>query len=1062
MSDIPILCPNCGSHETVDQNQETFKCHHCFRTFPTKESKTVLDSTLRRRLDDAIVNRNSCDFDDAKSILDDLVSEHPDIAEIYYQRLLTDYGVSFVSEDGTTINQKPVISSVQPDSIFSKDEYHKLESLLAKLPNQLENYKSRLEEIEKIRKDAQKAIEKIPPFDVFICYKRTAEDGDSLTQDSYTAGKIYQKLSTISPNNPLNVFFAEETLKHYTAGAYEPVIYRALFTAKLFILVCASPKHKEYLLAPWVKNEWTRFKKRKENHPDENLGLLCVFDKGFNAGLLPQALQKLQALEYDADFNDHLEEALIEYLPRAKKSQFSNANVKASKVGPLSIKAEEVGRREFKGYKEKALDNSEKTDFTMAVADMKINTNSKYKAAYRKLTHLTQTNKTNFEVNVAKLKCNFKIPYEDSLVKANLWIVDNIDQMNNDYLDVIEGGGEGCDGVRKAMIQMLKKAFADNPVRFANELKKEESTFLTIAKTITDKKDLLNYAKDFEEPYFDLLSKRDQHKKLKDEDILNIANKLFRRIYSNYGEAGAKSIFNLYRKSFMRLASSGSNKNLVDKFINLALQINKLDVDCLWYRFCFDLNCLGADEYTLANALNSGNFTKFEVEEGKEIDAKYSKANVYYFMIRAIQSGYKMDFTSKSANENYFNIILRAACILTNKKNTIGLAKQIFDALGSLTGSASVNDENTVQLLLTIGDRLLVEMQYKDARRYYEEVLNIDETNIAARWGLVKCDVKKPTNYSLLFYRKSLNDLPSYRGLISAHQEYHANEVNHYLSFYDTVERIKYGRGKENSNLRKAFKLQNEKLMKQDLPQDTHVKNIIASIANGTLAQTAVKPKNPTTSSSYSDAGEKAAVITSIALIVLSVAAVIMLKPEASFVVVFLTSIVAAIMARFGYGHLATGKQKNMYKALLIVFGLLSMVLFGVVNYLVFAETVFPLIEAATEGETSVYTAALNVIFFPILFALINLIVTLVRKCKQSSTDCDNSNVFTYYLLAIMAISAAAFGGWSAAFTLCDTSTIFGIPVDITEGIWSTVIFIMPVAVPAVTAIALRLIRGSD
>ena len=626
MSDIPILCPNCGSHETVDQNQETFKCHHCFRTFPTKESKTVLDSTLRRRLDDAITKRNNCDFEDAALILEDLVSAHNDVAEIYYQQLLTDYGVSFVSEDGNSITEKPVISSVQQESIFSRREYHQLESLLSNLPNQLKNYKARLEEIENIRKESMKAMEEIESFDVFICYKRTTDDGD-LTHDSNTAGKLYRKLTSWG----LNVFYAEETLYHKYAGrSFEPVICRALFSAPLFILVCASPNHKEYLLAPWVKNEWTRFKKRVETQPDLKLRLLPVFDNGFTPELLPKALMKsTEGIKLDDEFDDIVKNIVLSLISREKKSKFKDLNIKASKVGPLSIKAEEVGRREFKGFKEKALDNSEKTDFTMAVADMKINTNSKYKAAYKKLTHLTQTNKTNFEVNVAKLKCNFKIPYEDSLVKANLWCVDNIDQMNSDYLDVIEGGGEGCDGVRKAMIQMLKKAFADNPVKFANELKKEESTFLTIAKTI-EEKDRLEYAKDFEQPYFELINNREKHKKLKDEDILNIANKLFRRIYSNFEEEGARSIFELYRKSFLVLTNKCSN-NLVDKFINLAIEINKLDVDCLWYRFCFDINCLNADAYKLANALDSSNFTKFEIEEDKEIDSKYQKANIYYF-----------------------------------------------------------------------------------------------------------------------------------------------------------------------------------------------------------------------------------------------------------------------------------------------------------------------------------------------------------------------------------------------------------------------------------------------
>ena len=100
-------------------------------------------------------------------------------------------------------------------------------------------------------------------------------------------------------------------------------------------------------------------------------------------------------------------------------------------------------------------------------------------------------------------------------------------------------------------------------------------------------------------------------------------------------EKGARQIFDLYRKSFMTLSSSKSkdNKALVDEFINLALEINKLDVDCLWYRFCFDLDDLGANEWTLSKKLKKKNYAEFNINK-KNIDDKLKEANLYYFMIK--------------------------------------------------------------------------------------------------------------------------------------------------------------------------------------------------------------------------------------------------------------------------------------------------------------------------------------------------------------------------------------------------------------------------------------------
>ena len=1062
MPEIVVLCPQCGSQETVDQNQEYVKCHHCFKTFPLRESKTVLDSALRRQIDDAITKRNNCDFNEATLILEDLIAANPNVAEICFQLLLTDYGVSYVSEDGSSIREKPVISGVQKESIFNKEYYHKLETILSEYPNTLKNYKERLEEIEKLRIESLKMMEKIEPFDVFICYKRTA-DGGLFTPDSFTARKLYTKFTEWG----LKTFFAEETIyKQYGGQTFEPIICSALMSAHLMVVVCATPERsRDFLLAPWVKNEWLRFKKRVENEVDVKLALLPVFDNGFKPENLPRALNGFQGIKLDDEFDKNIAGIINQVISREKKSKFNEIKVEANKVGTLSVKKEEIKQRTFTGFKEKELSNLEKTDFTMAVADMKINSNAKYKAAYKKLARITETNKFNFEANLAKLKCNFKIPYEESLINTSLWSVDDINRMNNDFLSLMEAGGDDCVRVRKAMVQMLKKSLVDNPNKFANELKKEESTFLNVAKTFADKEELFQYAQEFERPYFDLINNRAQNPKLRDDDVLNIANKLFRRIYSNYEERGAKQIFDLYLKSFMTLSNGNKkeNKNLVDKFINLALEINRLDVDCLWYRFTFDLDCLSneaAAPYLLATKIKKNNFVEFNMK-AKHIDDKVKKGNLYYFIIKAIESGYKMSF---STDTNYFNIILKTACIMVNKKKNREISKKIFNLLASLTGSGSTSDANTIKLLMAVGNRLLIEKQYKEAKRYFEEVLTFDDGNCDARWGITKCNIKKPTNYSVLFYRKSLNDVPAFRTLIAVHEERHSDQVDHYLAFYQAVENIKNSKGKNKRLIYKAFKNRHKELMKTDLPYDTPVDKIIVAIGNGTLLQEAQKKKAPRIKSSkskeYSFAKERVSLVFNILFIVTSFAAAILLKPESAFVVIFALAIIAAIMSRAGYGHLATGRSP--YKPLLIVTGILSFVPFIVVFSLLYSQDSTTLNALFKQSKYANFLAD-SIITFIAVFAY--FLVTIIRKTKPSASDLDNSNCYTYYLLKFMTLTAAAVGGFFAGISIMNSGTVFGLDLD-TSNAFIAWFVTVPVTVlsPILAALScgvLRLIRGS-
>ena len=60
------------------------------------------------------------------------------------------------------------------------------------------------------------------------------------------------------------VFFSEKSLEDRLGSEYEPIIFKALHTAKIFILVGTS---KENIESNWVRNEWSRFIDRIKNEP---------------------------------------------------------------------------------------------------------------------------------------------------------------------------------------------------------------------------------------------------------------------------------------------------------------------------------------------------------------------------------------------------------------------------------------------------------------------------------------------------------------------------------------------------------------------------------------------------------------------------------------------------------------------------------------------------------------------------------------------------------------------------------------------------------------------------
>lgn len=112
-------------------------------------------------------------------------------------------------------------------------------------------YRREAQEIDRLNDAILSVSRNEKPYDVFICYKETDENG-MRTHDSVLAQDVYDALTA----KGLKVFFSRITLEDKLGRQYEPYIFAALNSAKVMLAI--GTKY-EYFQAVWVKNEWSRF-----------------------------------------------------------------------------------------------------------------------------------------------------------------------------------------------------------------------------------------------------------------------------------------------------------------------------------------------------------------------------------------------------------------------------------------------------------------------------------------------------------------------------------------------------------------------------------------------------------------------------------------------------------------------------------------------------------------------------------------------------------------------------------------------------------------------------------
>lgn len=273
-----IKCKMCGGDLAFEPGSTVCECEYCGskQTIPSADSekKTNLFNRANRL-------RMNSEFDKASGVYEQIVAEFPEEAEAYWGLCLCAYGIEYV-DDPATGSKIPTCHRTLPTSIMEDSNFEQACDYADPVARKV--YREEAKTIDRIQKDILSIAQNETHYDVFICYKETAEDG-SRTEDSVLAQDVYEALTA----KGLKVFFSRITLEDKLGTQYEPYIYAALSSAKVML---AFGTTYEYYDAVWVKNEWSRFLGMMK--ADKRKVLIPCF-KGLDAYDMPKEFKGLQA-----------------------------------------------------------------------------------------------------------------------------------------------------------------------------------------------------------------------------------------------------------------------------------------------------------------------------------------------------------------------------------------------------------------------------------------------------------------------------------------------------------------------------------------------------------------------------------------------------------------------------------------------------------------------------------------------------------------------------------------------------------------------------------------------
>jgi hypothetical protein len=273
-----IKCKMCGGDLEILEDSTVCECAYCGtrQTVPSadNEKKLTLFGRAGRLL-------RSCEFDKAAGVFETIIADFPQEAEAYWGLVLCKYGIEYV-DDPATGKKIPTCHRSSFESVLDDPNFEQACENTDAVARRV--YRDEARAIEALREQILAVSGREEPYDVFISYKETDDNGER-TLDSVIAQDIYKALT----DEGYRVFFSRISLEDKLGTEYEPYIFAALNSAKVMLAVGTDYENYDSV---WVKNEWSRFLKLIAK--GEKKTLIPVF-KNMDAYDMPKEFAKLAA-----------------------------------------------------------------------------------------------------------------------------------------------------------------------------------------------------------------------------------------------------------------------------------------------------------------------------------------------------------------------------------------------------------------------------------------------------------------------------------------------------------------------------------------------------------------------------------------------------------------------------------------------------------------------------------------------------------------------------------------------------------------------------------------------
>lgn len=703
------VCPACGAFKTEEISNE--------------EVTLLYNAAQKLRL---------ASFDDAEEAYRDIIAKYPENSEAHWGLVLSKYGIKY--EDDYDGKKLPTCYATSIESVLTDKDY--LDAVrLCKDKYQKEYYIEQGKVLEKIRVEWLEKASKEPKYDVFLCFK----DSDKLnnmerTDDSIEVANLYTHLSSLG----YKVFYSRESLRDKVAEKYEPYIYNALNTAAVMIVYGSKI---EYFSSVWMKNEWTRYVRRlREGLKIE--GSLVIACDGVNPGDLPRPLNQMQVLDarkktFYGDLEAHIAKIIsIARRPKAtverveissaigkKKASIDN-QIKTIKVGggvgkktPVVID-NAVSVREIGRYEVPALTPDEDTKLKSIAQFLR---SGLFDPANKVADELLKKNKYNGQALLAKLLVEYSAKNIDELF-------DKINDINDfsivhsviEYNDKEMGEkviGIICDKIKIA----IQNGDYNKAESYFKEIAEYNSSNVTASRTT-----LRNKATEL------LKTNPDE------------SDKIFALLLSTYSDANT---YVSYLQGMVDDCLKVKNVALAKKYNDKILELDDGDIAATFNAVYLSVSACNIKEFIgLIDLYADFSQLDIAIKHFGEYEISVCFYTLRQIFLGALQSGKSgetlskwFDFIVKYEFDTRKDFIEKTLNELAGVKSLQSRAKLFDHVINCIDGS---DVDRHIELRLSLADKLRIGGEFSLAEKYYNEVIDIEEGNCNALWGILLCKLK--------------------------------------------------------------------------------------------------------------------------------------------------------------------------------------------------------------------------------------------------------------------------------------------------------------------------------